>query len=280
MSNGWPLHPKNFAMIMAVVFFAILIALVVCESGLPQPPSWYLTGTAILSVLGGSCFTAWLSMSIYEFITKQEQERRHKREFDVDLVKTLYGPLYDELMRVRDRLLDNFDFLGLDQLHALHFRYLRLLVPVTLIERGKGLEALAAEYRTVFASADQTLNRRGAEIAKSFTEERGGILNMVPISGNVDALAGGEWRAVLGTADSGPKSMFDRLAAAVNGAAAPGKEPVTREFMDQFIEGIKNEPIARRIVEIRDSLRKLILEVIAELGPLIQTPYLGRGASQ
>src|SRR2546426_12829872 len=89
-----------------------------------------------------------------------------------------------------------------------------------------------------------------------------------------------EWRAVLGTADSGPKSMFDRLAAAVNGAVAPGKEPVTREFMDQFIEDIKNEPIARRIVEIRDSLCKLILEVIAELEPLIQTPYLVRGTSQ
>src|SRR2546422_3966679 len=152
-------------------------------------------------------------------------------------------------MRVRDRLLDNFDFLGLDQLHALHFRYLRLLVPVTLIERGKGLEALAAEYRMVFASADQTLNRRGAEIAKSFTEERGGMLNIVPISGNVDALAGGEWRAVLGAADSGPKSGFDRLAAAGNGAGAPGKKTLTHVFMDPVIPNIKKETNAPSIVE-------------------------------
>src|SRR2546422_11063703 len=121
-------------------------------------------------------------------------------------------------MRVRDRLLDNFDFLGLDQLHALHFRYLRLLVPVTLIERGKGLEALAAEYRMVFASADQTLNRRGAEIAKSFTEERGGMLNIVPISGNVDALAGGEGRRGMGNSGSGPKSGVVPVAAALKRA--------------------------------------------------------------
>src|SRR2546426_9914817 len=100
----------------------------------------------------------------------------------------------------------------------------------------------------VLASADQTLNRRGAEIAKSFTEERGGMLNIVPISGNVDALAGGEWRAVLGAADSGPKAVFDRLAAAVNGAGAPGKKTGTQGLMGQFIQDIKNETIAPSIV--------------------------------
>src|SRR3989442_14337039 len=73
MSDGWPFHPKNFAMIMAVVFFAILIALVVCDSGLPQPPSWYLTGTPILAVPARPLFTPWPSLSTYQFITQKEQ---------------------------------------------------------------------------------------------------------------------------------------------------------------------------------------------------------------
>src|SRR3989442_11239621 len=115
----------------------------------------------------------------------------------------------------------------------------------------------------VFASADQTLNRRGAEIAKSFTEERGGMLNIVPISGNVDALAGGEWRAVLGTADFGPKSGVDRVAAAVNGSVAPGKKPLTQGFMGQFIQDIKNETIARSIIQNRHKPSQFIFVVNA-----------------
>ena len=275
--KGWPLHPKNFAIIMAVVFFASLLLISFAASGLPQPPSWFVTITAILGVLGGSCFAAWLSMSIYEFITREGQDSKHAREFAVDLVKTLYGPLYDELMRTRDRLVLNYELLGFDHLQSLHWRYLRLLVPSSLIDAAKGLEAMAEEYGKVFRNANQTLNRRGAEIVNSFVEKREGSFNIEMFSGNKDALAGGEWRAVLGTGDSGMKSNYDRLVEAVAKAVASGDAigEARNRFMDEFAEGMRGEPLGGRIVEFRASLCALILDVVGMVEPLIQTPYLG-----
>ncbi len=277
----WLVHPKNSAMFLAAVFFFVLLLVSVAASGLSQPPSWLLTVTAILSVLGGSCFAASLSMRIYEFITKQGQEDKYNRDFAVDLVKTLYGPLYDELMKARDRLTLNYDLLGLDQLQSLHWKYLRLLVPGALIDSAEALEAMVAEYSKVFQDADGTLNKKGAQIARSFAGERGETFDVQLFSGNKDTLSGGEWRAVLGTGDSGMKANFDRLADAVSKAVSSGKAngAITRKFMDEFIEGIKSEPLAGRIVELRDSLCASISDVVAKLKPLIQTPYLGKVAS-
>jgi len=134
----------------------------------------------------------------------------------------------------------------------------------------------------VFKDANDTLNRKGAQIAPSFAAERGGTFDVQLFSGNKDSLAGGEWRAVLGTGESSMKANFDRLADAVSKAvSSEGKtdSEVTRKFMDEFIEGIKSEPLAGRIVEFRDSLCNSISDVVATLERLIQTPYLGKISS-
>src|SRR5207245_1297806 len=180
---------------------------------------------------------------------------KYKRDFAGDLVKDLYGPLHEELTKTRDRLKLNYDLLGLDQLQSLHWKYLSLFVPKALIGSAKRLEALAAEYSKVFRDANDTLNRRGAEITKSFAAQRGVTFDLQPFSGNKYTLASGEWRAVLGTGDSNMKASLDRLADAVSKAVSSGKADglATRKFMNEFSEGIKSELLAGRIVELRDS---------------------------
>src|SRR5207249_2792716 len=86
------------------------------------------------------------------------------------------------------------------------------------------------------------------------------------------------------TGDSGMKSNLDRLALAVSRAVATtsGKEDpdVIGKFQQEFVEAIRTDVYAEGIKEKRDTLAAFIKsQVIGELEPLIQTPYLGRNSA-
>ncbi len=266
---------------MAIVFFGLLVVTSYIESGLPAQPAWYLTVTAILGVLGGSCFTAWLSMSIYEFISNQGQERGYKREFDVDLTKNLYGPLYDELMIARIGITYNFELRELPQLDSLKWKYLRLLVPESLLDKRERLTSLAASYRQSFGRTGYALDVRGAQLATAFVERLGGSMNVESFSGQKDRLQGGEWRAALGSESL--EANLDRLCGAVGSATKPASQneasQLAGEFKRDFTDAIKSDPAAVALIGLRGELDALASEVITQLKPLIQTPYLGEQAS-
>src|SRR3990172_2378050 len=105
VSRKWPFHPKYLGLAFAVLFFTVAVGLVYVEMGAAplDVPFWSAVRT-LLAILGGSGFTAWLSMSIYEYVTERGQERSWRRQFALDLVKEIYGPMHDEIMRYLDRV--------------------------------------------------------------------------------------------------------------------------------------------------------------------------------
>lgn len=201
----WPFHPKYFGLLTAFVFFALALGLVPYEAaGAPEQALFFTAVRTLFAFVGGAGFTAWLSMSIYEYIGERTQERAWNREFAVRMVTEVYGPIYDDLRRNLDRTRVHLAAFKLSAGSYFETKYLSLLAPSTLMEKGVRLLGVVADHNRML---DRGLGKAQGIVIR-FTEN---YLRSLGILSEERVATGAEARYILGATEPSFKENYDRF---------------------------------------------------------------------
>ncbi len=267
--SWWPFHPKYVGLIIAVIFLLALFLTFLYEPLAVGDPGFLVTLRTFLAVFGGSGFTAWLSMTIYEYITRRTQRAGWKHQFDVDKVREVYGPVYNEMRRNLELLTVHFSNVKWGQSHqALQLQYLSLLVPDHLIELGKDFEHLAGEYNRLHDEAVGRLNNRVRSLANSYLDDIGGP------SSSIKSLSGSESKYLLGGTHPDLTRNFRQFLSDVVDICEKSRVEIdVNEFEVWLQSQIRAEPDGVRLLQKHRKLLGLVKETIAILEPAIKAPY-------
>ena len=262
------LHPKWYGLGIAAAFFLLALWTLTVEATLiPDQPGqalFYSGLRTLFAFLGGAGFTAFLSMHIYQYVTSQNQVRGWEHEFDVDKVREVYGPLYDELKRAEQLLDEQFAMPRLRQVELLRRRYMSLLVPETLLDKGEKILVAANQYRDLHDRAGGKLNN----VAENTTRQY--------LQGNISlSVGGGEWQYVFGATHPSFEKKYNLLLELVDEQlkrGGSGRGSVS-EFEVRMKAALLPIEEGRQLRVMRDELKESISEILAELEPLIREPY-------
>ncbi len=250
---------------MAMAFFPLALWM---GAAPPDRTLFYSTLATIFAFLGGSGFTAWLSMTIYEYITRESQKRGWKHEFDIDLVKEIYGPIHNRLRWVREILNVHFSGVKVGELALLHRQYLSILIPSKIIDMGGDFERLAGEYNESYNQVKGRLNELVRDAANSYLADLGGP------SGAIDSMRGGEARYILGATHPALKSAYQELLQKVMKVCTEsGLDGKTSELEARLKEVLLSEPAAQEFLAKRKRLSNLARAIIAQIEPHIKGPH-------
>lgn len=264
----WPFHPKYLGLGFAVVFFALAVGLVLVETRAPplDAPFWSAVRT-LLAVLGGSGFTAWLSMTIYEYVSERGQERNWRRQFALDLVKEIYGPMHDEIVRYRNRLKEHITSFKWDAASFVRSKYLALMVSESTTQKAEQLSRLTGEYNRTFEPTYRALQSVVVETTREFLMRVGGVEQ-------ADLTTGAEARYILGATAPGYREGYDRFMRAV--AAILEKRGISTdlgEFEKTLRENVLKRPEATALLELLKKIDESGQALLDEIRPRIRSPY-------
>ncbi len=268
--DEWPFHPKHIGIAIAAVFLFAYIFTVLYERMLPVPQrEFYSELRTFFAVIVGSGFTAWLSMTIYEFITRRAQRRGWKHQFDIDKVREVYGPVYNETRRNLELLTDHLSQVKLGQSHGLlQLQYLSLLVPDHLIQLGRDFEHLANEYNVIIDEVLGKLQNRVRSLANSY------LVDIGAPSDSVKSLSGPEARYLLGGKHPDFRRHFAGFLSNIEKICNENQVEVDSSEFEVWLRAqIHAESDSLRLLERRERLISLVKEMIAILEPLIKAPY-------
>ena len=268
--SGWPFHPKYVGAIIAVIFLSALLLTFVYEQTLAVVDTGsFVALRTFLAVFGGSGFTAWLSMTIYEYITRRTQRAGWKHQFDVDKVREVYGPVYNEMRRNLELLTVHFSNVKWGRSHAVfQLQYLSLLVPDHLIRLEKDFEGLADEYNRLHDETVGKLNNRVRSLANSYLADIGGP------SDSIKSLSGSESRYLLGGTHPDHTRNFRRFLSDVVGICEKNQVEIDVNELEVWLKSqIRGEPEGVTLLQKHKKLLGLVKEMIVVLEPAIKAPY-------
>ncbi len=262
-------HPKYIGVVVAVVFFGASLATVPLETLYPGQGLFLSALRTFFAFLGGSGFTAWLSMTIYEYITKENQKRGWQREFAVELVREVYGPVFDEMKRNLETVGEHFAKARWSTAAILQRRYLSLLVPDILIEMGTRFEVEGWEYNELY---DREMGRLHELVRLSANEYIEGI------GGPPDAITsttGAEARFLLGATQQGLRKNYqEQFLKSFRKVCEESKlNPSVAEFEAPLQAALSGDPGAQELLSRRKRLMNLAGEILALIEPMIEAPY-------
>ncbi len=263
------LHPKDKGLIFAVVFFGALMSTVLFEQLRPDQGLFLSTLRTLFAFLGGSGFTAWLSMTIYEYITRENQKREWSRQFRVELVKDIYGPVFDEMKRNLEIVREQFQKARWRVGRVLQRRYLSLLVPDSLIEMATRLEAEAWEYNEFYDRERGRLDELIRLSANEYIEGIGGPPNAITGTTGVEA------RCLLGGTQQGlRKSYREGFLRSFGEVCEESKlDPPIAEFEAHLQAALSGDPGAQELRSRRKRVMNLAGDILALIEPMIEAPY-------
>jgi hypothetical protein len=255
---------------MGVTFFALTVWAAVSESTSPPKdvPLWTALKT-VFAFLGGSGVTAWLSMSIYEFITSRNQERGWKHAFDVDKVRETYGPIYDEMRMNIERLSKDFSKVDPPYIWKLQRQYMALLVPNYIIQKGNDFLLLADEYNGRYDQATARLDNIVNETVRDYIVSSGG-----PSLQRI-AFSSGVWKYVLGATNPQFKKNYDMLLSFLEEKMKESKLQLENisDFEKKLRASLLQNADAEELLSLRHRLIQKASDMLAKLSPLIRAPY-------
>ncbi len=262
--SEWPFHPKYVGAIIAAVFLSAFFLTFVYEL-----PSFFSDLRPLLAVIGGSGFTAWLTMTIYEFITRRTQRSGWKHQFDVDKVREVYGPVYNEMRRNLELLTVHFSQVKWGQSHAaFQLQYMSLLVPNHFIRLEEEFERLAYEYNGLWEETVGKLNNRVQSLANDYLANIGGSPSLIK------SLYGPESKYLLGGHAPDFRKNFQRFLADVEKVCTENGIEIDLDEFEVWLESqIRADPDGALLLQKHGRLTGLVEEMIAILEPAIKTPY-------
>lgn len=265
----WPFHPKNLALFTAIIFFALALWTISMESANPPDALFWSSARTFASFLGGAGFTAWLSMSVYEYITVRAQDLAFRRQFASDMVRNLYGPVYDELIANLERMDSDMSGLNWSAGKALGTKYLALLAPQSLVARGISMGGLIAQHNILLEEEKGILQAK----VNNFTAEY--IKRLGAPAGSRPPATGAEARSILGATDHGIKEAYDRfLTDFEEFLRREGLTGTASDFDRQLREALLSSPEAKSLQERNARIKEHTQEMLPELKALIRNPYL------
>lgn len=268
----WPFHPKYLGLGTAFVFFALSLWIVRYEiSATPTEAAAWAALRTIFGFLGGACFTAWLTMSIFEYVGRRNQEREWKRSFSVDMVKEIYGPIYNELRSNLTRMESDFGTPDWSAGSFLALRYLALLAPETLIKKAAALGPLVREFPRSYDRLHGALQLRIENFANGYLTRAGQPEVRV-------RLTGGETRHLLGAKDPGLKEAYNRFLKDYEQTAKGRGLEVTIAELDKAVrEDFESRPEAKELLAMFAKVTQQTENLLGEVVPLIKEPYARLG---
>src|SRR3989442_14326230 len=93
----WPFHPKYVGALTALVFFGLAIEAISFESaaeaaGQRGQVVYWAAWRTLFAFVGGAGFTAWLSMTVYEYLQWRGQGKEGRRGVLGNMGKGTFGP--------------------------------------------------------------------------------------------------------------------------------------------------------------------------------------------
>ncbi len=262
--SEWPFHPKYLGVLIAAISFSAFFFFLIYEPA-ALPPEL----AALLAVLGGSGFTAWLTMTIYEYITRRTQRAGWMHQFDVEKVREVYGPVYNEMRRNLELLTDHFSVVKWSQSHAtFQLQYMSLLVPDHLIQLEKDFERRADEYNRLHDETLGKLNNRIQDLVRSYLADIGGATS------SVVSLSGSESKYLLGGRHPDLTRNFREFLSRVEKLGEENGVEIDLDEFEVWLESrIRAEPDGTILLQKHKRLTSLVEEMIAILEPRIKAPY-------
>lgn len=262
-------HPKYIGMVVAVVFFGASLATVPLETLRPEQGMFLSALRTLFAFLGGSGFTAWLSMTIYEYITRESQNRGWQREFAVELVREVYGPVFDEMKRNLEIVGEHFSKAKWSSSAILQRRYLSLLVPNILIEMGTRFGVEAWEYGEFYDRQIGRLHELILHSANEYIEGVGGPGEAIT------STTGAEARILLGGTEQALKKNYRQgfLQSFEKACQERRLDPSIAEFEAHLEAALSEDPGAQELLSRRKRVMRLAEDILAVIKPLIEAPY-------
>lgn len=262
--SDWPFHPKYVGALIAAVFLSAFFLTFVYE-----PPAFPAELRALLAIIGGSGVTAWLTMTIYEYITRKTQRAGWKHQFDVDNVREVYGPVYNEMRRNLELLTLHFSPVKWAQAHAVfQLQYMALLVPDHLIQLEKDFERLADGYNRLHDETVGQLNNRVRSLTNSYLADIGGPASLI------ESLYGAESRYLLGAKHPDFQRTFQKFITDVEKVCDQNRLNINlNEFEEWLRSQIRANPDGMKLLQKHGKLMDLTKEMIAILERPIKAPY-------
>ncbi len=261
-------HPKWHALLVAMVFFGLLAVTLVLESYSPGQALLYSGLRTLFAAIGGSGFAAFVSMSIYEYVTARNQEREWKHDFDLAKVEHIFGPLYDELQTKMETLRSDLHLSPLKLAGRLEYQYLALLVPESLLEKTRHFSRWALEFGELHDRVQGIMNEMIIKTTREYIRKVGGP--DVSFS-----LGGGEWKIVFGAENSSFRENYDRIVEMVRSylEKAPVAAGSVSDFEVQLRAALLPIENARQLMQLRETLMALGKELLGDIEPFIKAPY-------
>jgi len=267
----WPFHPKYVGALTALVFFGLAIAAISYESaaeaaGQRGQVVYWAAWRTLFAFVGGAGFTAWLSMTVYEYVHWRGQDREASREFFVSMVKDLYGPIYDEITSNRQRL-GEFEPLDLSANSRLEQTYLSIYVPPIVIDISHSLLSHGASYNERLGQIISALQSMVAEFAASYFVAKGGPHEL-------PRLSGAEAKGILGANVSPNAESYRQFLEREQGRAqALGLKIDMDDFHGNLRRHIWDSQVAKDLFVRRINVTAWADTMMGQIKPLIRRPY-------
>ncbi len=267
----WPFHPKYVGALTALVFFGLAIAAISYESGAEAAGQrgqvvYWAAWRTLFAFVGGAGFTAWLSMTVYEYVHWRGQDREASREFFVSMVKDLYGPIYDEITSNRQRL-GEFEPLDLSANSRLEQTYLSIYVPPIVINTSHSLLSHGASYNENLGQTISALQSMVAEFTASYFVAKGGPYEL-------PGLSGAEAKGILGANVSPNAESYRQFLERERGRAhALGLKIDMDDFHRSLRRHIWDSQVAKDLFVRRINVTGWADTMMEQIKPLIRRPY-------
>jgi len=284
VGRRWPFHPKNLGLAIALICFPAAILSAPIEQTIAAEFVPYISALrTVLAFFGGAGFTAWLSMSTYEYIHEKSQRREWDRQFALEKVREFYGPLYDELQSNLLLLRRDFTTLHTNAVSFFKTRYISLLVPSALIKKGKVLSDAVMNYNDQYAALFGKLTEIVQGFTNAWIEDNRGMADD-------GVFSGAEARYILGRTHVGFEQSYARFLRKTDIALHTIRLKISESPSEM---SLPETTVSGNIKEFDKELRAIVLssleatkllgmctqietatsDVIRELVPLVKAPY-------
>src|SRR2546426_3691989 len=120
----------------------------------------------------GFFFSAYVGMHIYFFTTARTQEREWRQRYRVEHVEDIFGPLYDDIVKVIDSL-EDWSYASLEKWPGIKKSHYVFFVDEAVKAKLDGLEGfLAGEFSQRLRKAQDAASTAAVEAFRKATENR------------------------------------------------------------------------------------------------------------